>query len=481
MRIFRTIFRTLLACFGVFVMFAAFSGASAEAALTPMPPDMLRSKSCEVRVNGEPLDVLSTAVNHSRKWTPNPLLSETPVALFEMDGAVDGSVERPVEIEVRFIGIPLESVTVRPLSLGIKATIDGDIARFTLDKPAQLTVEYNNQVEGALHLFALPLDTNPPDLTDPNVIYLDAGVHDIRMIEAQSGQTIYLAPGAVLRGAIHGYNAQNVRVCGRGIIDGSVFDRWADTLVPINFEHSTDITIEGITILNPSAWTLNTYFCEDVTIRNVQIVAARSNSDGITTQSCKRLTASDCFVRGWDDNLVVKGYDGDAQDIVFERCILWTDLAQSCEIGYETRADVIERVTFEDIIVLHNFHKPVMSIHNSDNALVRDVAFRNVIVEDARMGQGDGANLLIELTTTKSQWSKSKERGRIRNVLFDNVRVLSGSESSVRVFSFNKDYNIDDVTIRNLTLFGQRISNVSEIKLNGNRHNGGNIILLSED
>ena len=204
-------------------------------------------------------------------------------------------------------------------------------------------------------------------------------------------------------------------------------------------------------------------------------------TDGITTQSCQNVTARNCFVRGWDDNLVVKGYDGNVKTILFEDCVLWTDLAQSCEVGYETRAEVMEDITFRNITVLHNFHKPVMSVHNGDNALIQNVRFENILVEDAQMGEGDGARLLIELTTTKSQWSKSAVRGNTRGVVFDNIKVLSGKEASIRIFAFNKDYTIDDVLLRNLEILGKRIVSLDGIRLNINKNIGGNIRVEADE
>ena len=37
----------------------------------------------------------------------------------------------------------------------------------------------------------------------------------------------------------------------------------------------------------------------------------------------------------------------------------------------------------ENITVLNNYHKAAMSIHNADQADIRDVHFRNITVENA--------------------------------------------------------------------------------------------------
>lgn len=430
------------------------------------------SATCRVWVGDTEISLMDTAVTNLHSWMANPITSLTPVGVLAAEG--------PFEIAIEFTDIALESAVVRPLSLGIEPEIVDGQVRFSLDAPANVTVEYNGQVTGALHLFITAPDENKPDPEASDVIYFGPGEHDVGIIKPKSGQTIYLDEGCILRGAIQATGVENVRVAGHGIIDGSTYDRWKDIMVPINFENSSHITIEGITILDPAAWTLNLYMDTDVVVNGVKIIGARSNSDGITIQSCENVQVRNCFVRSWDDSLVVKGYDADARDITFENCVLWTDLAQSCEIGYETRADVIERITFRDITVLHNFHKPVLSIHNSDNALIRDILYENIVVEDAQMGEGDGANMLIELTTSKSQWSQTAERGNIRNVLFDGITVLDGKEPGIKIFSFRGEYNIDDVTIRNLSILGKRITSLDELRMSVNKHNGENIVVLAD-
>lgn len=438
----------------ILLLLLTIQGATAEINEYTLPDSIPRSETCSVTVDGIALPVMETTVNLSRTWTSRPFTTTAPITRFEMDS--------PTSVSVQFIGQEIASAVVRPLALSITPTISGDTVTFQLDQPAQMTVEINDSQVGALHLFAESLQEKPA--IDENTICFDNGVHDVGTVILQSGQSVYLSAGAVVRGQFVANNAEDIRIFGRGILDGSQFHRWDQQTVPIDFVSCKNVEISGITLLDPAAWTLNLYLCEDVIVDNVKIIGARSNSDGITIQSCKRVTVSNCFVRGWDDNLVVKGYDGDVSDISFTNCVLWTDLAQSCEIGYETRADVIQNITFENITVLHANHKPVCSIHNSDNALVQNIIFRNIVVEDCQLGQGDGAEFLIDITTIKSQWSKSKERGNIRNVLIENVSVLSGKVPALRIFAFNKDHTIDDLTIKNLVLMGEVITSFDDLR-----------------
>lgn len=429
--------------------------------------------SCRVWLNGQEITIHETAVSHQRYWTAEPELSTTPVGIATCAGRC--------EVEIEFLHAQADSAVVRPLALGIVPEMRDGRVCFTLDQPANLTIEYNGQVEGALHLFVDEPDADKPDPDAPKVRYYGPGVYRDVIITPRSNETIYLDEGCVIYGQIFCGLGKGFTIAGHGVLCGSIYDRYADTIVPISLTNCSDFTIRDITILDPSAWTVNLLKCKNATIDNVKIVSARSNSDGFTFQNCQSITVTNSFVRSWDDSLVVKGYNGDVSGIVFDGCTLWTDLAQSCEIGYETRAKVIEDITFRNITVLHNFHKPVISIHNSDQAAVRHVTFENIVVEDAQMGEGDGTPYLIDLTTTESQWSASLIRGTIDGVTIRNVAVLSGKKPAIRIWSNDESSRIDHVTISGLTILGEEISSFDQLVYEASPHNGESIRFADEE
>lgn len=425
----------------------------------PAPEGIAASADTSITVNGAPVFVYETAVNHNRAFIEYPELSTTPVAYFDFQGQADVGISVP----------GAQTAVVRPLSLGIRPRVQGGVVRFSLRRPALLTIEVNGDTRRAIHLFANPLEQDPPQPDDEDVLYFGPGIHDPPVIRVRSGQTLYIAGGAVVRSRIVADKAQNIRITGRGIIDGSVFDRWTQRNVPIDLRQCQGVNIDGVLLLDPAGWTINTFACSDVLIDNVKIISARPNGDGITTQSCQRFTARNSFVRSWDDSLVVKNYgNGTSHDIRFQNITVWTDLAQSCEIGYETKGPEMHDITFEDITVLHNFHKPVLSIHNSDQARIHDIHYRNITVEDAQMGEGDAAadNFLIDLTVAASQWTTSPERGSIENVSFENIRVLSGKSPPSRMAGFDGSHGISGVSIDGLYILGRRIRTLEE----GNFH-----------
>lgn len=434
----------------------------------------------DIRVNDTPIFVYKMPVNNSHSWATagDPPVHYAPMAYYDCDGTAN--------VEIMLEQAP-ETVLVRPLSAGIEPKINNGTVSFDIDRPGQYIIEFNGRASGAVHLFVNPIEKDIPDEDDENVIFIGPGLWDIGNFSLESNETLYISGGAVVYGAIRAEGAQNVVIRGRGILDGSVYESWTHpgsyARVPVSLSECEDSLIDGIICVNPNAWTINGYKCVNTRIHNVKIISSRQNGDGITLQSCKDVTISDSFVRSWDDSLVVKNYAGSSDNITFSNIIVWTDLAQSCEVGYETNKGKwpkveIRNVTFEDITVLHNFHKPVISIHNADDAVVRNITFRNIIVEDAQMGEGDaGENKqLIDIGIMSSSWSSTRERGHIRDILIENVIVLDGKTPPVSIKGYDEEHTVENVTIRGLTVKGQSIRSLEGLEFQTNQYTSGIIL-----
>jgi hypothetical protein len=444
---------------------------------------LLHSTSTSVKVNGYECYVYETNVNHSRSWSADymPSQSRTPITYFDFEGMAN--------IEVTLSDMDLTSVKVSPVSAGIHPVIDetNNKVSFTITEHGNYTLTFNDSPARALHIFANPIETNKPSSEDENVIYIGPGEWNIESITLEDNQTLYIAGGAVVHGIINANNASNVKVMGRGIIDGSHYKTWGGSMayIPLRFDNCDHVEISDIIVLNPNAWALNSLSSKNETIDGVRIITSRPNGDGISLQSCENITVQNCFVRSWDDSLVVKNYVGDSSHITFKNNQLWTDLAQSMEIGFETNKAskdnaMISDIIFEDITVLNNFHKPVISVHNADDAMIKDVIFRNITVENAQMGSGDGAEIpyLIDLFITQNaNWSTTKERGQIRNILIDGVKVLSGKFNGSRIKGYDSTHTIEDVTIKNVEILGEKIASFDQGKFEIDSETTKNLII----
>ncbi|MCR5703884.1 MAG: glycoside hydrolase family 28 protein [Eubacterium sp.] len=355
----------------------------------------------------------------------------------------------------------------------IKPEIDVKNHRVTfyIDQPDNYTVEFNKNVKRAVHIFANEIEENVPKKDDKNVLYIGPGEWNIENIVLEDGKTVYVSGGAVVHGIINANFASNVKVRGRGIIDGSGIRGWKGRTprIPLKFDNCTNISVEGICALNANAWCFQAYDTIGGKIDGLKIITSRPNGDGISLQSCKSFKVQNGFVRTWDDSLVVKNYDENSTNIRFKNMQIWTDLAQSMEIGYETNKgqkenSKIEDISFEDITVLHNFHKPVLSIHNADDALITNINYKNIVVEDASVGQGDGTPQLIDLGIVQnSSWSATRERGTIDGVTIDGFKVLYGNKFlPSKVEGYDDSHKVKNVTMKGLKIKGKAIKSLED-------------------
>lgn len=458
-------------------------GGDAETRLTIYegPATMQTSSVATVSANGNPLFVYDVMVNHEHIWNENTQPTDTPMTYFDFEGTVE------LDITMPGLGKEVESAQVLPTGAGITPVVDNGHVRFTITEPGQYTVVYNGSVNKATHIFANPPETDIPDKDDPNVLFIGPGEWTVDAIVLESDQTLYLAGGAVLHSVIVADNAANVTIRGRGIIDGSDYPAHNQpgsyARVPIDIRGSKNITAEGIILANSNCWNFNVLSSEKVDISNIKIISGRQNGDGFTFQSCREVQVRDSFARTWDDSLVLKNYSGSTWSITFSGVQIWTDLAQSMEIGYETNKGLtidpeIKDVLFEDITVLYNFHKPVISIHNSDDAYVHDITYRNIVVENAFMQGDNGKNKeLIEMTLQNSGWSTvTDEFGRIDNVLIDGLTVLNTLEGKVPESRFSgqsSENQITNVTLRNIQILGESIKDLKGLHADVNEFCSG--------
>jgi hypothetical protein len=111
----------------------------------------------------------------------------------------------------------------------------------------------------------------------------------------------------------------------------------------------------------------------------------RYNSDGFDLCNSQNAVISNCFLRCFDDCVVLKGFvrEGlapNVENIYVEKCVVWCDWGRGLEIGAETCADEFRNIIFKDCDLIHNAHI-AMDIQNSGYAHVHKVSFEDIRVE----------------------------------------------------------------------------------------------------
>lgn len=445
----------------------------------------------ELFVGEEKIPLIATKINYSQSWNGlAPNRYDAGVAVIELEGRAT------LSMKTRNFLFNQKSV-IRPLAAGIEGKIneERDTFTFVIDSPGNYVIEPNGERIVAVHLFVRALSDDTNYKNDSNVLYFGPGLHDASndarlatsIVNLKSNQTVYLAFGAIVRARFVAANQSNIKIVGNGVIDGSTFMRIAGqasgntAFVPLEFSWCSKVSFQDFILLDPAGWVVNWYFVKNSEIDNIAMITSRSNGDGISLQSCEDIEVRNSFVRSWDDALVVKNYpdwrnkniEGITRNIRFSNMVLWIDLAQAMEIGYETVGEVMENIIFEDITILRALHKPVISIHNANNARVKDVIYRNITVESALMGRGDGNlnNELIDIVNIYSNsWStnhKITPMGNIDGVLVENVLVLSGNDNiPIRVAGayderseYLSEHWVNNIKIKDVEIKGEILTN----------------------
>ena len=364
--------------------------------------------------NGRPLAVHPARVSAfplNRVWNGQ----QRPLRQTEQAAFVSFDMEGPGELEIGGRGgepprLAASPPAVLPLSFAPRMRVGADgVLRIALDAPRPFTLLFDGAP--ALHVFANPPSRIP---TTPGIRRFGPGEHDVGVVVAKSGETILIEEGAVVLGAILVANAHDVRICGRGIVDGSRLARAdhgcaafhaavAAGLPPsfygaemavngITVFASERVEIEGVIVRDPPRWAVIVRGgCRDIAIDNVKIVGCwRYNSDGIDICASERVRVRDCFVRSFDDCLVARGdyLERDApvtRDVSFERCTLWCDWGKCMEVWAGHRPCLIENIRFRGNAVLHPSGTvcDVTTWFASSDTRIRDVAFEDIEIDFA--------------------------------------------------------------------------------------------------
>ncbi|MDR1697456.1 MAG: InlB B-repeat-containing protein [Erysipelotrichaceae bacterium] len=471
--------------------------------LYSMPEGVKRYEAARMYIEDQEADLYEVMVNTSHVYVnPIPERTASAAGIFKLRGRATITIKTNYEI-TRNINVLPSEYRIMPVCDVATKTIT-----FEIYNPGQYVIEPNRDSNLAIHLFIdeLKVDASGSEVNyyeslienGDTIIRFPAGLHhkdnssyidSSGFISPNSNTTIILDYGAVVQAKIRATGKTNLKIIGGGILDGTTFSRnQGGNSVPINLRESTDLLLSGFAILDPGAWVTNLYYCTDFVIDNMKVISSRANGDGITLQSCQNGEIMNCFVRSFDDSLVVKNYTNPegqwtnpsarrraSINLNFHDIILWTDLAQSMEIGYETAGEEINNIDFSNITVLHNFHKPIISIHNANDAYVHDITYQDITVEDASMGLGDAglgengynSTSLIEITArSSSNYTHVLPIGDINDVSISNVLVKStrtGLNLAVHIvgqqYMVMDDYYLSESYVNNVLINGVKIVN----------------------
>jgi polygalacturonase len=211
------------------------------------------------------------------------------------------------------------------------------------------------------------------------------------------------APGT--QSLVSATNAENIAIIGGGTIDGNGESWWAEARATHNagvvgavqfrprlvvFDHCKHIRMEGITVQNSPSWQVVPYYTDDMTIRNVRILAPQHspNTDAIDPFSSSNMVIDHVYADVGDDNIAIKsgiinspGPDAPSKNIIITDCEFMHGhgLSIGSEIAGGAQNIHAERIHFKGT------DQGIRIKANRDRgADVSNISFKDITMEDVR-------------------------------------------------------------------------------------------------
>ena len=372
--------------------------------------------------------------------------------------------------------VPVWNAEILPENLHIAATVENHKIHFADTESANLMIEINKGYQHPLAIFRAEFK-NIDNLEDPEVLYFEPGIHKIRTLELQSGQTVVLAPGAILTAIqpdetdeilvendwagktnyqdfISANKKNNIRICGAGIIDLTALDWHARRSMV--FCDCENIEIEDVIFLGAAHWTLPFFGCRNVHVNRARLLAYRENSDGIDLVDTQNALIERCFLRTGDDAICLKSMaltkQVETHDITVRKCIVWNDKVRAFGVAGESRHDIYNAI-FEDCDVLHSMadwttEVGALAVYICDAAKVHHIVFRNIRIRQE-------SNYAICCVITRDKWSSDERAGQVEDILFEDIMLPENYSIYLRGFS-------EEHKIRNLCFRGGDLENCGQ-------------------
>lgn len=448
------------------------------------------------------------------------------------------SMDEPTEVTL-YANKDFEECIIRPLSKNITPQIDGRTIKFNVEKCGQYTVELDG-FHNAFHLFVDPVRDFVEETKGEDVIYYGPGVHEIGAVVLKSNQTVIVDMGAVVYGSFHAVSKTNVKILGYGIIDGSKEVRDDDTLLlpyqkdigypsgneayhyttkvlegypfvygdmpreekelfayldkyrtlkgNIRLYYCTNSIVDGIICRDSATFCIIPANCENIVIDYIKTIGMwRYNSDGIDIFNSRNVTVRNCFLRNFDDCMVlkgIKGFDkGNMENILMQNLTVWCDWGRALEIGAETCADYYRNIIFEDCDVIHGAHI-MLDIQNGDRAEVSNLVFRNIRCEytnrqlPAIYQKDMEAPYTPEINTQQphlvymhdycGMFSRDMRMGKIYDITVEDIYVYLEDGVKMpfsKISGAEKGHDTYNITLRNIVVNDKKLEKIEDLNL----------------
>ncbi|WP_019069388.1 glycosyl hydrolase family 28 protein [Streptomyces hokutonensis] len=426
--------------------------------------------------------------------------------------------------------------SISPQKLGITGTVSGPTLTFTVQNDEYLIVKLDGRPN--LVIAADPAETNRPATggtgifnvqsapysAQPNtgaytttafqtalndaaaygsanatqgIVYVPAGVYTLGNLYLRSNLALYLAPGAVLRYtgeaahyAVTGhknsqgrdltwfistrYSSTNIKIYGRGIIDGNGQAALAPSNLGVNLLapiYTSGFTVDGITFRESSSWAVIPLRSSDLAFRNIKLFNRfdMGENDGIDVMESTNVTVDHAIGIGLDDPFstktwpdvadIYKTVPGTARpldNVTFNDLVSWT-YCYGVKVGqgvYEPQ----NKVTFQHVVV-YDAAVGIGVHHKYGTAAATDLTFDDIDIERLSFSN-DGNRTWLAMMT-----GNTAGIGPVTGVTISNVRVRNAGTTAARINGL-PGAPISDIALSHVVMPGATTGATTPTQLN---------------
>ncbi|MBQ9798524.1 MAG: hypothetical protein IJO40_01115 [Thermoguttaceae bacterium] len=320
-------------------------------------------------------------------------------------------------------------------------------------------------------IFGNAPEIDAPKPGDANVVYFGPGVHRPGKIELTDGQTLYLAGGAVVKGAVLA-RGKNIVVRGRGILAGEESPRFnGPGRFMLDCVDCENLTVRDITFRNPWSWTFVLWNCDGATIDGVKICGSRMiNDDALDLVNSRNIIVKNCFFRTQDDSIAVKGMiagGAACENIAVEDCVFWTDRANIFRVGYECECAGMRAICAKNVDILYysvNYRDPseywanaLIWLQPNQEMTMENCRFENFSV---RADGGDIIALMAKPMSCSYGAFENPTPGRLKDCCFADFNVWGEKgnfNGMIFVKGASETSDVNGLRFENIVYFGEKI------------------------
>ena len=275
-------------------------------------------------------------------------------------------------------------------------------------------------------------------------------------------------------GLIAGENLDNIAVTGRGTIDGCG-QFWWDLFRAESLEHfrprlirpieCRNVLIDGVTLIDSPAWTVNPVACDNVTVTRLTIRNPHDspNTDGINPDACANVRVSDCHIDVGDDCVTIKsGTEDDGrprrrpcENVAITNCTMLRGHG-GVVIGSEMSGGV-RNVVISNCVMVGTDRGIRLKSRRGRGGVIEDVRASNIVMD------GVLCPIVVNLFYGCGAWGDAKVEDRsphdvtdatprMRRLRYSNITARNAKYAAAFILGLPEMY-VEDVAMSDVSIY----------------------------